>query len=123
MSSPPSGTAANIVKQQQAYATEKSLAKLFEDLTTALIYARPPDPAAFIASEVMRMKAEGGSYSAKPLTGVVDTEESAATYWDDERVRALLEVRQRFPPPPRLSCFYWSSRPPLYFLARRKTRH
>ena len=84
---------ANIVKQQQAYATSQQLAKLFEDLTTALIYARPPDPAAFIAEEVTRMAREGEAYRAKPLNGVVDTEESAAAYWEDERVRPLLEVR------------------------------
>ncbi len=88
------GSAApNIVKAQQAYATSQKLAKLFEDLTTALIYARPADPAAFIAAEATRMAAEGEAYRAKPQNGVVDTEESAAAYWEDERVRSLLEVR------------------------------
>ena len=86
--------APNIVKAQQAYATSQKLAKLFEDLTTALIYSRPADPAAFISAEVVRMAKEGEAYRAKPLNGVVDTEESAAAYWEDERVRALLEVRR-----------------------------
>lgn len=86
-------SAPSIVKAQQAYATTQKLAKLFEDLTTALVYARPADPAAFISSEVVRMAQEGEAYRAKPINGVVDTEESAAAYWEDERVRALLEVR------------------------------
>ena len=94
-SSSSSSATGNIVREQQAYATTHHLAKLFEDLTTALIYARPGDPAAFLATEVVRMQAEGEGYRAKPLTGVVDTEESAAAYWEDERVRALLEVRAR----------------------------
>ena len=86
-------SAPSIVKAQQAYATTQKLAKLFEDLTTALVYARPADPAAFISAEVVRMAQEGEAYRAKPINGVVDTEESAAAYWEDERVRALLEVR------------------------------
>ena len=57
------------------------------------MYASPADPAAFIAAEAARMAAEGEAYRAKPINGVVDTEESAAAYWEDERVRALLEVR------------------------------
>ena len=93
MASAGSSATANIVKTQQAYATTQRLAKLFEDLTTALVYARPADPAAFIAAEAARMAAEGEAYRAKPINGVVDTEESAAAYWEDERVRALLEVR------------------------------
>lgn len=88
-------SAPSIVKAQQAYATTQKLAKLFEDLTTALVYARPADPAAFISAEVVRMAQEGEAYRAKPINGVVDTEESAAAYWEDERVRALLEVRWR----------------------------
>ena len=87
-------SAPSIVKAQQAYATTQKLAKLFEDLTTALVYARPADPAAFISAEVVRMAQEGEAYRAKPINGVVDTEESAAAYWEDERVRALLEVRR-----------------------------
>jgi hypothetical protein len=90
-------SAPSIVKAQQAYATTQKLAKLFEDLTTALIYARPADPAAFISAEVVRMAQEGEAYRAKPINGVVDTEESAAAYWEDERVRALLEVRAVLP--------------------------
>ena len=95
MASAGSSATANIVKTQQAYATTQRLAKLFEDLTTALVYARPADPAAFIAAEAARMAAEGEAYRAKPINGVIDTEESAAAYWEDERVRALLEVRMR----------------------------
>ena len=68
--------AGGIVKAQQEYATSKSLAKLFEDLTTAIIYARPADPALFVSEEVARMAASRDGY--KPAAGVVDTEEAAA---------------------------------------------
>jgi hypothetical protein len=81
--------AGGIVKSQQEYATSKSLAKLFEDLTTAIIYARPADPALFVSEEVARMAAAKDGY--KPAAGVVDTEEAAAAYWEAQRVRQLME--------------------------------
>jgi hypothetical protein len=85
----PMSAAGGIVKAQQEYATSKNLAKLFEDLTTALIYARPADPAQFVSEEVARMAAAGVGY--RPAAGVVDTEESAAAYWEEQRVRQLME--------------------------------
>ena len=91
-SSSSSNVAANIVKQQQSYATSMNLAKLFEDLTTALIFSRPPDPAEFLAEECVKMAAQGTDYRAKPLNAIIDTEESAAAYWEEKRVRSLLEV-------------------------------
>jgi hypothetical protein len=79
--------AGGIVKAQQEYATSKQLAKLFEDLTTAIIYAQPSDPALFVSEEVARMAAGAG----RPAPGVVDTEEAAAAYWEKQRVRQLME--------------------------------
>ena len=83
--------AGGIVKAQQEYATSKNLAKLFEDLTTAIIYARPADAAAFVAEEAARMASAREAY--RPAAGVVDTEEAAAAYWEEQRVRPLMEVR------------------------------
>jgi len=84
---------ATIVKAQQEYATSKGLAKLFEDLTTALLYARPADAAAFVSEEAKRLGEQGAAYRATPLNAAVDTEESAAAYWEESHVRQLLEVR------------------------------
>ena len=86
---PPGSSAGGIVKAQQEYATSKSLAKLFEDLTTAIIYARPADPALFVSEEAARMAAAREGY--RPAAGVVDTEEAAAAYWEEQRVRQLME--------------------------------
>ena len=88
-----SNAAVNIVKEQQQYATSKNLSKLFEDLTTALIFARPPDPAVFLSEECEKMLAQGSAYRAKPQNAAIDTEESAAAYWEEQRIRSLLEVR------------------------------
>jgi len=118
--------AANIVKQQQSYATAMNLAKLFEDLTTALIFSRPPDPADFLASECDRMAEQGANYRAKPLNAIIDTEESAAAYWEEKRVRPLLEVSSLFSfskgrelcsmPAPLSDCLFTSPKPPFYVL-------
>lgn len=83
--------AQSVVSAQQGYARETQLAKLFEDLTTAIIYARPADAAAFVADEVARMTAAGAAYRAAPVLGAVDTEEAAAAYMEEHRVRPLLE--------------------------------
>ena len=87
--------AQSVVTGQQEYARSAHLAKLFEDLTTAVIYAKPSDAAAFIAAEVDRMAAAlvagGEPYRATPINVAVDSEESAAEYLDLHRVRPLLE--------------------------------
>ena len=83
--------AQSVVLGQQDYARSTHLAKLFEDLTTAVIYARPSDAAAFIAEEAERMASAGAAYRAVPVNGAVDTEEAAAAYMEEHRVRPLLE--------------------------------
>ena len=87
--------AQSVVSCQQEYARSSHLAKLFEDLTTAVIYARPSDAAAFIADEVDRMAAAaaagGAPYRAVPANASVDSEETAAAYLEEQRVRQLLE--------------------------------
>ena len=83
--------AQSVVLGQQDYARSTHLAKLFEDLTTAIIYARPADAAAFIAEEAGRMASAGAAYRAVPANGAVDTEEAAAAYMEEHRVRPLLE--------------------------------
>jgi hypothetical protein len=88
-------SAQSVVSGQQDYARAAHLAKLFEDLTTAVIYAKPSDAAAFIAAEADRMAAAavagGAPYRATPINTAVDSEESAAEYLEEQRVRPLLE--------------------------------
>ena len=86
--------AQSVVSAQQDYARAASLARLFEDLTTALIIARPADAAAFVAEEAARMgaaAAAGAPYRATPVNAALDTEEAAAAYMEEHRVRPMLE--------------------------------
>ena len=87
--------AQSVVAGQQDYARGAALAKLFEDLQVAIIYARPADAAAFVSAEAARMAAAaaagGAPYRAAPAGAAVDSEEGAAAYMEAQRVRPLLE--------------------------------
>lgn len=83
--------AQSVVAGQQSYARDNALARIFEDLTTAVIYARPEDPASFIAAEAQRMAEAGDGYRAAPVNGEIDTEEAAAAYLEQNRVQPMLE--------------------------------
>jgi hypothetical protein len=58
--------AQSVVAEQQAYARKHGISSLFELATTAVIYARPPNVAAFVSEQFARMQAEGTRYTAAP---------------------------------------------------------
>lgn len=55
------------VAKQTEYSKAHGVPKLFENLTAAIVYARPADLNAFLAAEVERVAAEGAAYSPFPV--------------------------------------------------------
>lgn len=52
-----------VVDTQQRYSSSHNVSDIFSKLTTAVVYTRPANPAAFLVEEVVRMQREGKNYS------------------------------------------------------------
>lgn len=81
---------AEIVQEQQAYASKHGAANIFETLQLAIIYGKPADPLEFIVAELSKIAADR-QYEPKMPGRDQDTEEALTQYLESQRIQDVLE--------------------------------